>query len=152
MDKFYDDFEVGEKFISESAVITDAEIVEFARRYDPQPFHVDIEAAKASPYGGLIASGFHTLSFGFRLFIDTGAITGCSMGSPGAEEIRWLKPVRPGDTLRTEAEVVAKRPSSSDAGRGVLTFSYAIINQREETVASMRGIVLVHRKNEGGSA
>jgi acyl dehydratase len=152
MNKFYDDFQVGEKFVSESAVISEAEIVEFARRYDPQPFHVDIEAAKASPYGGLIASGFHTLSFGFRLFVDTGAIAGCSMGSPGAEEIRWLAPVRPGDTLRTEAEVAAKRPSSSDTARGVLTMSYAIINQREETVASMRGIVLMHRKNVGGSA
>ncbi|MFP6871212.1 MAG: MaoC/PaaZ C-terminal domain-containing protein [Nitrospinota bacterium] len=88
MARYFDDFQVGERFVSESGTISEAEIFEFARRYDPQPFHIDIDAAKESPSGGLIASGFHTLSFGFRLFIDTGVLADCSLGSPGADEIR----------------------------------------------------------------
>ena len=80
-DKFFDDFRVGERFVSETATITEGEILEFARRFDPQPFHIDPEAAKESLYGGIIASGYHTLSFGFRLFIDTGAIAACGMGT-----------------------------------------------------------------------
>ena len=149
MARYFDDFQVGERFVSESGTISEAEILEFARRYDPQPFHIDIDAAKESPYGGLIASGFHTLSFGFRLFIDTGVLADCSLGSPGADEIRWLLPVRPGDALRTEAEVAAMCPSASDPGRGILTMDYAVINQRGETVLTMRAIQLLRRRAEG---
>ncbi len=146
MAKYFDDFSVGERFVSESAVISEEEILAFARRYDPQPFHINHEAAKASPYGGLIASGFHTLSFGFRLFIDTGAIADCSLGSPGVEAIRWLAPVRPGDTLRTEVEVAAMRPSGSDPGRGVLTMDFSVINQDDTAVLTMRSVILVRRR------
>ncbi len=146
MTRYFDDYQVGERFVSESATITEDEIVEFAKRFDPQPFHIDHEAAKASPYGGLIASGFHTLAFGFRLFIDTGAIEESGMGSPGVEQLRWLAPVRPGDTLRTEVEVAAKRPSGSDPGRGVLTMDFSVINQDDTTVLTMRSVILVRRK------
>jgi acyl dehydratase len=144
-DKFFDDFSVGERFVSESATIAESDILEFARRFDPQPFHIDPEAAKESPYGGIIASGYHTLSFGFRLFYDTGAIAACGMGSPGIDEIRWPLPVRPGDTLRTEAEVGDIRPSSKP-GRGVLTMNFRVINQREEIVLTMRTIMLLRRR------
>lgn len=146
MARYFDDFSVGERFSSESAAISEEEIVVFAQRYDPQPFHIDLEAANASPYGGLIASGFHTLSFGFRLFIDTGALADCGMGSPGVEAIRWLAPVRPGDILRTEAEVAAMRPSGSDPGRGVLTMDFTVFNQDDTAVLTMRSVVLVRRQ------
>ncbi len=144
-DKFFDDFRVGERFLSERATITESEILEFARRFDPQPFHIDPEAAKESPYGGLIASGYHTLSLGFRLFYDTGAIADCGMGSPGIDEIRWPLPVRPGDALRTEAEVLEMRPSSKP-GRGVMTMNFRVLNQRGETVLTMRAIMLLKRR------
>ncbi len=146
--RYFDDFEVGERFISESAALTESDIIGFARQFDPQPFHLDRETAEKSPYGGLIASGFHTLSLGFRLFIDTGAIASCSMGSPGMEQIRWLQPVRPGDTLRTEARVAEMRPSTSKPDRGVLLMDYEIKNQRGEAVLTMRAVHLLRRKGE----
>ena len=148
MARYFEDFQGAERFVSKSSTITEAEILEFAQRYDPQPFHVDLNAAKESPYGGLIASGLHTLSFGFRLFIDTGVFADCSLGSPGIEKIRWLLPVRPGDILRIEAEVVAMRPSSSNPGRGILTMDYMVINQRGETVLTMEAIHFLRRRNK----
>src|ERR1700752_1946094 len=93
MTRYLDDFAVGDKFATAEAEITEAMILDFARDYDPQPFHLDPVAAKDSIYGGLIASGFQTLALGFRLVWDTGVIAGSSMGSPGFDELRWLKPV-----------------------------------------------------------
>jgi acyl dehydratase len=148
MARYFEDFQGAERFVGKSSTITEAEILEFAQRYDPQPFHVDLNAAKESPYGGLIASGLHTLSFGFRLLIDTGVFADCSLGSPGIEKIRWLLPVRPGDILRIEAEVVAMRPSSSNPGRGILTMDYMVINQRGETVLTMEAIHFLRRRNK----
>ena len=98
--------------------MSEAQILDFALAYDPQPFHLDRTAAEASPYGGLIASGFQTLALAFRMFYQEKVINACSMGSPGMSELRWLGPVRPGDTLRTEAEVLSTRPSRSKAGPG----------------------------------
>lgn len=149
--RYFDDFRVGDRFVSERATLTESDIIGFAREFDPQPFHVDTKAAEESPYGGLIASGFHTLSFGFRLFIDTGTIAACSMGSPGMEQIRWLLPVRPGDTLRTEAQVAELRPSGSKPDRGVLLMDYEIKNQREEAVLTARAVHLLRRREKKAS-
>ena len=149
--RYFDDFKVGEFFVSESAALTESEITRFARDFDPQPFHLDHDAAKASPYGGLIASGFHTLSLGFRLFIDTGAIDACGMGSPGMEQICWLQPVRPGDSIRTEARVAEMRPSGSKPDRGVLLMDFEVKNQREEVVLTMRAVHLLRRKGKEGA-
>ncbi len=146
--RYFDDFRVGERFVSGSATLTESDIVGFAQEFDPQPFHVDTKAAEESPYGGLIASGFQTLSLGFRLFIDTGTIAACSMGSPGMEQVRWLLPVRPGDTLRTEARVAEVRPSGSKPDRGVLLMDYEMKNQRGEAVLTARAIHLLRRKGE----
>src|SRR3546814_1387604 len=85
--------------------------------YDPQPFHLDKEAAAEGPFNGLIASGFQTLAVAFRIFYQTGIINACSMGSPGLDELRWLRPVRPGDTLKVTATVREKRPSKSKPDR-----------------------------------
>jgi len=149
--RYFDDFKVGEFFVSESATLTESEIIGFARDFDPQSFHLDHDAAKASPYGGLIASGFHTLLLGFRLFIDTGVIDACGMGSPGMEQIRWLQPVRPGDSIRTEARVAEMRPSGSKPDRGVLLMDFEVKNQREEAVLTMRAVHLLRRKGEEGA-
>ena len=145
-ERYFDDFKVGERFVSKSATLTESEIIEFARQFDPQSFHLDREAAKASPYGGLIASGFHTLSLGFRLFIDTGVIDACGMGSPGMDQIRWLQSVRPGDSIRTEARVAEMRPSRSKPGRGVLLMDFEVKNQRGEVVLTMRAVHLLRRE------
>lgn len=135
-DRFLDDFKVGEIFLTEGITITESEIIRFAMQYDPQSFHMDVTAASKSPYKGLIASGFQALSICFRMFIQEGVISACSIGSPGIDEVRWLAPVRPGDTLRTETEVLEIKPSSSKPGRGILRMRYAGINQRGEKVIS----------------
>ena len=134
--RFLDDFKVGEIFSTEGITITESEIIRFAMQYDPQSFHLDVTAALKSPYKGLIASGFHALSICFRMFIQKGVLAACSIGSPGIDEVRWLAPVRPGDTLRTETEVLEIKPSSSKPDRGILRMRYAGINQRGEKVIS----------------
>ena len=101
----FEDFEVGQSFDTEGITLTEGMIIDFAFRYDPQPFHLDTQAASRSPYGGLIASGFQTLALTFRLFRDTGVITGTSHGEVSADEVRWLRPVRPGDTLSVTVTV-----------------------------------------------
>ncbi len=95
---------------------------------------LDVNAATESLFGGLIASGFHSLSLCFRLFIQSGLLTACSMGSPGIDELRWLAPVRPGDTLHTEVEVVEIKPSRSKPDRGILRLKYVAINQHGDAV------------------
>ncbi len=134
--RFLDDFRVGETFVTEGITVTESEIIRFAMQFDPQSFHMDVTAASKSPYGGLIASGFHTLSLCFRMFIQKGVLAVCSIGSPGIDEVRWLAPVRPGDTLRTETEVLELKPSSSKPDRGIARMRYTGINQRGEKVIS----------------
>lgn len=133
-DRYLDDFSQGERFVTPGITLTDGEIIDFALKYDPQSFHLDANAAADSLYGGLIASGFHTLSLCFRLFIQSGILASCSMGSPGIDELRWLAPVRPGDTLHSEVEVLEVKPSKSKPDRGILRLKYAAINQHGEAV------------------
>lgn len=132
--RYFDDFAIGERFVTPGITVTESEIIDFALRYDPQPFHLDAQAAAQSLYGGLIGSGFQTLALSFRLFIQSGLLSACSMGSPGIDELRWLAPVRPGDTLHTEVEVVASKPSRSKPDRGMLQLRYVVINQHGESV------------------
>jgi acyl dehydratase len=117
--RWLDDFQVGERFVSQGLTFTEANIIDFAFQYDPQPFHLDVAAAARSPYGGLIASGFQTVLVCFRLFIQTGIIIDSGIGSPGVDEIRWLAPVRPGDTLHSEVEVLEVRLSGSRPDREI---------------------------------
>lgn len=134
--RFLDDFTPGQHFHTGGITLTEAEIIDFAWRYDPQPFHLDTGAAERSPYGGLIASGFQSLALCFRLFIQSGVLAESSMGSPGIDELRWLAPVRPGDTLHCAVEVLEVRPSSSKPDRGIARFKYQALNQRDEVVLS----------------
>ncbi len=142
---YFDDFKVGDRFESASMTITEELILEYARFYDPQPFHTDPEAARASIYGGLIASGLQTIGLTFKLFFETGVLSACSLGSPGLDEIRWKAPVRPGDTLRVAAEVLQTRPSTSKPDRGIVRIQYTALNQRGETVATLIGNQLCRR-------
>ena len=146
MTRFLDDFAVGEKFTTGEAEITEAMILAFARDYDPQPFHLDPVAAKESIYGSLIASGFQTLALGFRLVWDAGVYAGSSIGSPGFDELRWLKPVRAGDRLHVEAEVIGIAPSRSKPDRGIIRVAYRYLDQHGEQVLTCAMMHLMRRK------
>ena len=134
--RYLDDLTPGQRFTSPGLTLSEAEIIDFAWRYDPQPFHLDATAALGSPYGGLIASGFQSLAICFRLFIQSGVLAESSMGSPGIDELRWFAPVRPGDTLQAEIEVLTVTPSKSKADRGIARLKYSTFNQRRELVSS----------------
>lgn len=145
-DFFLDDFKPGDRFESAHGyTFTDSDIIEFAHRYDPQTFHLDVESAKRSIFGGLIASGFQTLAATFRLVHSIGFL-GHNMGGPGMDELRWLKPVRPGDTLRAQVEIAEVVPSRSKPDRGALKYRVAAINQNGETVMTAIITSLVKRR------
>ena len=144
--RYLDDLTPGQRFTTPGLTLTEAEIIDFAWRYDPQPFHLDANAAANSPYGGLIASGFQSLAICFRLFIQSGLLADSSMGSPGIDELRWLAPVRPGDTLHSEIEVLEVKPSSSKPDRGIARLRYNAVNQHQEAVLSFIVIHLLRRK------
>lgn len=128
------------------------EMPAFAMKYDPQPFHVDEEAARRSIYGGLIASGWLTVSVCFRLAVDGLIHRVASMGSPGVDQIRWIKPVREGDTIAVTVEVVDTRPSQSRPDRGIVQVSYEVRNQRDEVVMTMLGMGMFGRRPDAAGA
>lgn len=144
--RYLEDFTVGEIITAEPVVLESEEIISFGRRYDPQFFHTDREAAADGPYGGLIASGFQTIALGFAQFIRTGVLDGSSLGGPGLDEVRWTAPVRPGDTLHTDVEILEVRPSRSKPDRGVLRMAFTMRNQSGEVVAHFRTLGLVLRR------
>jgi len=143
---YLDDLEPGDRFESGGYTFTESGIVDFAFLYDPQPFHIDRPAAEASHFGGLIASGFQTLAVAFRLMYQTGFVRDASMGGPGMDELRWLKPVRPGDTLRCRAEVLEAVPSRSKPDRGILKLAMTALNQADEAVMTVTFIILLKRR------
>ncbi len=145
-DRYFDDFEVGERFESRGVTLSESQILDFALTYDPQPIHIDKIAAEASPFGGLISSGFQTLALAFRMFYQEKVINACSLGSPGMSELRWLLPVRPGDTLRTLAEITGKRPSRSRSDRGTVDFAFQVLNQKDETVMTFKSVSILARR------
>jgi acyl dehydratase len=145
-DLYFEDFTVGREFRTDGATLTESQILDFALAFDPQPFHMDVEAAKQSMFGSLIASGFHTMALTFRLFAQTRALAACSLGSPGVDELRWLRPVRPGDTLRATVQVVEQRPSGSKPDRGIVRLHWTALNQRSEPVLTMTSMQLVKRR------
>ena len=140
---YLEDFETGTVKAAGSVTLSEAEILEFATRYDPQPFHVDPEAAGASIYGGLIASGWQTIAVTMRLLVDNVFNDAASMGSPGVDEIRWHRPVRPGDTLFPRVTVLETRVSRSRPERGVLRFRVDVDNQDGELAMHMVGAAFV---------
>lgn len=147
-DLYLDELKVGDRFESGGYTLTEADIIGFALKYDPQPFHVDMEGAKATPYGGLIASGFHTLAIGFRVLYATGWLTSANLGGIGIDELRWVKPVRPGDTLRTTTIIKEIVPSKSKPDRGVLKHDIIVTNQHDETVLTGTFVIVVRRRRD----
>src|SRR5689334_5203665 len=131
---FFEDYPVGLAGEYGSVTVSEDDILDFARKYDPQPFHVDPAAAARSPYGGLIASGWHTCALTMRLLVENYLSAESSLGSPGLEELRWPAPVRPGDTLTLRLEVLEARRSQSKPDRGILRTRSEVVNQRGETV------------------
>ena len=146
---YFDDLTEGVTFETGSSTLNRDDIVAFARRWDPQDFHLDEEAAAASPFGGLVASGFHTLLTAFVLTLEADIWKEASMGSPGMEDIRWLKPVRPGDSLRARATVTGSRASTSRPDRGRTTIFYEVVNQTGEVVMSYTAIHILRRRVQG---
>lgn len=135
----FEDFEPGQVYELGTYEMTESEIVEFAGRFDPQPFHIDAQAARSSPFGGLIASGWHTASVFMRLYVDALLADSLSMGSPGIEQLRWLLPVRPGDVLTGRFVVEAVQPSGRRPDRGTVLFRGEMVNASGETVLTMAG-------------
>jgi acyl dehydratase len=144
--RYLEDFVPGTVFEAGSVRLTEAEIVEFATRYDPQPFHVDPDAGERSIYGGLIASGWHTVAVSMRLIVDHVLSDSASMGAPGVDELRWLLPVRPGDTLSPRMIVLEARPSRSKPDRGVVRFRVEVTNQAGELAMTMIGAGFIGRR------
>jgi acyl dehydratase len=136
--RYFEDFEVGEVTEIGPIVVSEAEIVEFAERYDPQPFHIDPEAAKSSPFGGLIASGWHTTALFMGMFVRGILLDSASLGSPGVEEIRWTAPVRPGDSLTGRVTVTDVQPSQTNPTRGTVFTTSEVLNQDGERVMSLK--------------
>ena len=143
---YFDDFEIGQVFSTRGATLTESMILEFAQRYDPQPFHMNRVAAERSIYGGLIASGFQTLILASRLWLSENVFAACSLGSPGIDELRWVMPARPGDSLHVRTAVLEKRPSASKPDRGILRMRYEVVNQNGEVVMSHIIIHLLARQ------
>lgn len=144
---YFEDFQPGQVREIQGPAVTGAEIVEFARKYDPQPFHIDEDAAKSSFYGGLIASGWQTVSLCMRLMCDLYLLESASLGSPGVDEIRWVKPVRPGDRLRLRMFVLETRISRSRPEMGSVRARWEVFNQNDEQVMHMTGWGMFGRRS-----
>jgi acyl dehydratase len=147
--KYLEDFPVGVRRKLGSKLVDEDEVIRFATEFDPQPFHIDKEAAAQSFYGGVIASGWHTCSMTMRIMVDNYLIDAASLGSPGIDELRWLRPVRPGDTLTVYSTVQEMVPSKSKPDRGVLTTLSEVENQAGEVVMTMRGKSMMKKRPAG---
>lgn len=143
---YFEDFEVGQTVAAGTRTVTEEEILDFASKFDPQPFHVDHDAAAKSIYGGVIASGWHTCAMMMRVMVDNFLSQAASMGSPGVDEVRWLKPVRPGDTLTITNRVLETRPSTSKPDRGVVVTQWEAKNQHGDLVATVKGMGMFARR------
>jgi acyl dehydratase len=136
---YWEDFPVGQVMDFGGTPVTREAVLEFARQFDPQPFHTDEEAAKSSVFGGLCASGWHTCAMAMRIMCDGYLLESASQGSPGIDALRWLKPVFPGDVLRLRMEVLQARPMNSRPHVGLVRSRWEMRNQNEEPVLTMEG-------------
>ena len=143
---YWEDFPAGETVEVGSHTFSEPEMIDFARQFDPQPFHIDPVAAKNSFYQGLIASGWHTCAIAMRLMVDKYVARSASLGSPGLDNIRWLAPVRVGDTIAYRRTTTATRPSDSKPDVGLVRSRWEAVNQRGETVMTMEGWGMFRRR------
>lgn len=144
---YFDDYVPGRTVDCGSFSISEADIIAFAKDYDPQPFHTDPVAAAEGPFGGLIASGWHTTSLMMRLLVEHFISAESSLGAAGVDEIRWPKPVRPGDVLNVRATVLEARRSKSKPDRGIVRSLAEVTNQHGETVMRVTAINFVLARN-----
>ena len=148
-DRYFEDYAPGAVYEFGSVTVTQAEIIDFAKRFDPQTFHINPELAARSIYGGIIASGWHTGSIMMRMLADNFLSTVASMGSPGVDEMRFRKPVRPGDELSLRVTVVDRRLSKSKPDRGIVKIHSEVLNQDSEVVMEMTSINIFGRRAAG---
>jgi len=148
--RYFEDYVPGATYECGTVIIDEASIVNFAKEFDPQPFHVDTVAAAAGPFGGLIASGWQTAALTMRLLVDNYLSAEASLGGAGVDEIRWPLPVRPGDTLRVRATVVESRRSLSKPDRGIIKTLAETANQDGQTVMRCTAINLLRVRPDGG--
>jgi acyl dehydratase len=142
-DRYFEDYLPGAVFEYGEIRVTEAEIIGFARRFDPQYIHVDPDAAARGPFGGLIASGWHTAAMMMRLIVDNFLPASASLGSSGIEELRWLKPVRPGDVLSVRLSVLEATRSRSKPDRGVVRTLCEVLNENREVVMSLKAMNII---------
>ena len=143
---YYEDLEIGQKIKLGSINVSKKEIISFAEKFDPQPFHTNEIKAKGSIFGGLCASGWHTCSLFMRILYDGFLINSAALGSPGMDAIRWLKPLRPGETITGIGEVIKKTPSKSRPEIGSLIINYEVFNKNNELIMTLIGISIFKKK------
>lgn len=149
---FYEDLEIGTARNFGAYEVTREEVMEFASKYDPQPFHLDDEAAAQTHFGRLSASGWHTCSMTMRMMVENMMNEkSAGLGSPGVDQLRWKKPVYPGDTLRCETEVIEKRRSASRPEMGIFKSRIRTFNQKDEIVLEMVSNALIRTRDPEGS-
>ena len=147
---YWEDFPVGKVMEFGGITITAEEIMDFARKFDPQPFHLSEEGGKNSLFGGLCASGWHTCALAMRMMCDAYLLESASLGSPGIDQLRWLKPVFPGDVLSLRMEVLEARPMASKPHVGLVKSRWEMRNQHGEPVLTMEGWGMFRRR--GGAS
>jgi acyl dehydratase len=147
-DLFFEDFAVGQRYETPGITVSEADIIAFARQFDPQYFHLDPAAAAKSAFGGLVASGLHTLSLTMRLFFELNLWERAIIGSPGLEHVRWLLPLRPGDTMHTQVEISAVKQSRSKPDRGVVSTAHRAINQHDQVIFTATCLHMVRTRGD----
>lgn len=145
-DRYFEDYVEGGVHCFGAIAVEEHDIVTFAKQFDPQPFHIDPEAATRTPFGGLIASGWHTAALMMRLFAEHYLTQVASLASPGVDELRWLRPVRPGDRLSIRVTVLKAALSKSKPDRGAVTSLVEVFNQRDEVVMTLKAVNLIGRR------
>ncbi len=143
---YFEDFEVGQVYETGAQTLDAEEIMEFGKNYAPLPYHTDIEAAKDTSFGTLIAAGFQTAAVTFGLFARTGALSLSGMGSPGVDDLRWKRPVKVGDTLHVLANVVETSVAAKEGGRDAVRIQYDTLNQDDDIVMTMTSLHFVRRR------
>ena len=146
-DRYLEDYLPGAAYTYGRVELDEQSIIDFARQYDPQAFHTDPIAATESIYGGLIASGWQTVAVTMRMLVDHVISPASSLGSPGCDELRWLAPVRPGDSLAVRFEVVSTRRSQSKPDRGLVSSRLEVLNQHDVVVMTLKTVLLVKARN-----
>lgn len=150
IERYFEDYLVGATSEYGPIRVDEAEVLDFGRRFDPQPFHVDADAGAAGPFGGLVASGWHTCALMMRLLAEQYLSPTSSLGSPGVDELRWVQPVRPGDELLLRTTVQEARASRSKPDRGIVKTKVELVNQSGEVVLRMLVMNLIRARRRSG--